>query len=288
MKAAMRNFSTGVYARLKLLHFWLVRRDVRERVGIGELIKNCITPRCEKVAPRFSERKGEDDQYTYYAIKGFRSLFSYPKTSSYHTFAQVISEGFLKYHWHHYEIPQTDVQDGDIVVDCGCSEGFFAFKHVGHCRHIYCIEPLPEFNLALHKLFDQFENVTIIQSAASNAMGQLYLSPASISSNCRQERMDDGDLCVEAVTLDSLFAEKSIHIDYLKADLEGFEEMMIKGALETIKMSRPRIVLTTYHRGQDFQALIDHVQNAIPEYRYLLRGIEEVSGNPVLLHMWCP
>jgi FkbM family methyltransferase len=173
-------------------------------------------------------------------------------------------------------------------VDCGSSEGFFAFKHVGHCKRIYCIEPLPIFSLALHKLFDHMDNVTIIESAASDAMGQLYLSPASISSNCRQERMDDGDLCVDAVTLDSLFAERSIHIDYLKADLEGFEEMMLKGALETIKMSRPKIVLTTYHQGQNFQALIDHVQGVVPEYCYLLRGIEEVSGNPVLLHMWCP
>jgi FkbM family methyltransferase len=194
----------------------------------------------------------------------------------------------LKYHWHHYEIPQTDVREGDVVVDCGSSEGFFAFKYVGRCRHIYCIEPLPAFGRALHKLFDHADNVTVIEAALSDGPGHLYLSPASISSSCRLDGAQEGDIRVEAVTIDSLFAERSIPIDYLKADLEGFEEMMIKGAIETIRMSRPRIVLTTYHPGQNVQALIDHVRNAVPQYRYLLRGIEETAGNPVMLHMWCP
>ncbi len=283
----MRNFSTGVHARLKLLHFWLTGRNVRQRVGLVELFRNMMIPRCENVAPRYAQFKDEDDEFTYYAIKGFNNLFSYSKESSYHSLAQVISEGMLNYHWHHYEIAQTDVQDGDVVVDCGSSEGFFAFKHVGHCKHIYCIEPLPVFVRALHKLYDHLNNVTVIPAALSDAMGHLYLSPASISSACRQACINENDIRVPAVTLDSLFAEKLIHVDYLKADLEGFEETMIKGALKTIRMSRPKIVLTTYHEGQNFRRLIDLVQSAVPEYRYRLRGIEEVAGNPVLLHMWC-
>ncbi len=283
----MRGLTKGAAGRLKLLFHYLSRKDVRERVRIVELIKHCIIPRCENIAPRFSERKYEDDQYIYYSIKGFKDLFSYSKELPYHNFAQVISEGFLKYHWHYYEIPQTKIEKGDVVVDCGSAEGFFAFKHVGHCKHIYCIEPLPVFSRALHKLYDHLNNVTVIQSALSNAMGTLYLSPASISSTCRLECSDKSDICVEAVTLDSLFAERSIHIDYLKADLEGFEEMMIKGALETIRMYRPKIALTTYHKGQDYRVLIGLVRDVVPEYKYLVKGIEEIAGNPVMLHMWC-
>jgi FkbM family methyltransferase len=284
----MRNFSAGIRARIRLLYFWLSRRDIRERVGVRELIRNFLTPRCENVAARFAEFKNEDDEYAYYAVKGFSNLFSYPKILPYHNFAQVISEGLLKYHWHHYEIPQTDVRAGDVIVDCGSAEGFFAFKYAGHCRHIYCIEPLPVFNRALHKLYDGLDNITIISAALSDKTGSLYLSPSSISSTCRPARANEQDICVQAVMLDSLFAEKSIRIDYLKADLEGFEELMIKGALNTIKMSRPKIVLTTYHQGQDFRTLINLIQKAVPDYQYLLKGIEETQGNPVMLHMWCP
>ena len=113
----MRGLTKGAAGRLKLLFHYLSRKDVRERVRIVELIKHCIIPRCENIAPRFSERKYEDDQYIYYSIKGFKDLFSYSKELPYHNFAQVISEGFLKYHWHYYEIPQTKIEKGDVVVD---------------------------------------------------------------------------------------------------------------------------------------------------------------------------
>jgi FkbM family methyltransferase len=284
----MRKFSAGFKGRLRIFNFWLTRADVRKRAGIIDLIRNCIIPRCETVARRFSQCKYEDDEYVYYAVNGFSNLFSYPKKSPYHCFAQVISEGFLKYHWHYYEIPETAVQDGDVVVDCGSSEGFFAFKHVAHCKHIYCIEPLPLFNQALHKLYDGYDNITIIPAALSEKPGSLYLSPSSISSTCQQGRTNKTDIRVQAVSLDSLFAEQFVHIDYLKADLEGFEEMMLRGALETIKMSKPKIVLTTYHARQNYQTLIDIIHNVVSEYRYRLKGIEETAGNPVMLHMWCP
>ena len=283
----MRGFKGGLTGRLRILTYWLARKDIRQRVGIVELIRHSFTPRCETIAPRFSERKYEDDEYVYYSVKGFDSLLSYPKELPYHNFAQVISEGFLQYHWHYYEIPQTKVRKGDIVVDCGSAEGFFAFKHVNSCKHIYCIEPLPVFCRALHKLYDDFENVTVIQTALSNEIGALYLSPSSVSSSCRSVAVNEDDILVEAVTLDSLFADRSIQIDYLKADLEGFEEMMIIGGLQTIVMSRPKIVITTYHPGQDYRVLINAVRAVVPEYKYLVKGVEEIAGNPVMLHMWC-
>ena len=283
----MRRFGTGLRGRLKILRSWLVRRDVRERVGLADLAKNFFLPRCETIAPRYSTRRYEDEEYVYYSIKGFNDRFSYPKELPYHNFAQVIAEGLLKYHWHYYEIPQTSIRKGDIIVDCGSAEGFFVFKHVNQAKRIYCIEPLPIFSRALRKLYDPLDHVTVIQAALSNEAGHLYLSPSSISSTCRRPPAHEGDLRVEAVTLDSLFAKKAIQIDYLKADLEGFEEMMIRGGLDTIKMSRPKIVVTTYHPGQNYLDLITLVRDVVPEYKYLVKGIEEIAGSPVMLHMWC-
>lgn len=283
----MRKFKTGFKGRLSILRSWLVRRDLRERVGLAELAKNCLLPRCETIARRYSTRQYEDEAYVYYSIKGFNKLFSYPKELPYHNFAQVIAEGLLKYHWHYYEIPQTSIREGDIIVDCGSAEGFFVFKYLNQCERIYCIEPLPVFSRALHKLYDSLSHVTVIQAALSSEAGHLYLAPSSISSTCRYLPAQEGDLRVEAVTLDSLFANKSIHINYLKADLEGFEEKMIRGGLDTIKMSRPRIVVTTYHPGQNYRDLITLVRDAVPDYQFLVKGIEESAGNPVMLHMWC-
>lgn len=283
----MRGLNSGLIRRLRILYFWLVKSEAHNRVRFLEVLIHLCAPRCEKIATRFSICESEDDRYIYYNIKGFKKLFTYPKDLPYHNFAQVISEGLQRHHWHYYEIPQTRVHKGDIVVDCGSAEGFFAFKYIDICKHIYVIEPLPAFCQALHDLFDGANNVTIIEAALSNKAGTLYMSPSSVSSTCKFESMDSvKDIRIQACTLDSIFAEKGIHIDYLKADLEGFEENMVLGALETIKMSKPRIAITTYHSGQNYQKLIDLIKGIVPEYRWIVKGIEERVGNPVMLHMW--
>ncbi len=286
MNNGRRGFAQGLRGRLRILGFWLARVEVRRRVGPRDLLRNVLTPRCEDVARRYMKREAEDDNYTWYAVAGFDRRFPYPRALPAHNLMQVISEGFLEYHWHHYEIPQTRVRAGDVVADCGSAEGFFAFRHADACGHIHCIEPLPVFAAGLRETFGGRRNVTVVQAALSSEPGTVYLSPSSIASSCHASPGADGDIAVEAVTLDSLFAERSLPIDYLKADLEGFEEMMIRGGLETIRMSRPRIAVTTYHEGQDPGRIIDLVRGAVPEYRWLLKGIEERAGNPVMLHMW--
>jgi len=281
-----RGFAQGLRGRLRIVGFWLARGEIRRRVGPADLLRNVLTPRCEDVARRYVTREGEDDDYAWYAVAGSDRRFPYPKGLPPHNFMQVVSEAFLEHHWHHYEIPQTRVRDGDVVADCGSAEGFFAFRHADRCRHIFCIEPLPVFAAALRKIFSDRYDVTVVEAALAAEPGTVWLSPSSIASACHARPSGDGDLPVEAVTLDSLFADRAFGIDYLKADLEGFEEMMLRGGLETIRASRPRIAVTTYHEGQDAGRIVELVRGAVPDYRWLLKGIEETAGNPVMLHMW--
>lgn len=283
----MYGLKKGIIGRLRLLFFYYYKKDVRRRVVFLKMLKAVFALRCEIIAPRFSTAIREDDKYIYYKIAGEKELFSYPKELPYHNFAQVITEGCQKDHFHHYEIPQTKIEKDDVVVDCGSAEGFFAYKYWRNCKHIYCIEPLPVFCRALHKLFDDCANVTIIESALSDRNGKLYICPSSICSTCKSQPTDvDGEVSVESVTIDSLFADRGIAINFLKADLEGFEERMIFGALKTIKMFKPKIAVTTYHPGTDYSKIIKIIKQVVPEYKFLLKGVEELMGNPVMLHMW--
>lgn len=79
---------------------------------------------------------------------------------------------------------------------------------------------------------------------------------------------------------------KELKIDYIKADIEGYEENMIIGTLKTIKQSKPKIAINTYHKGQDYKKLIKIITEIVPEYKYKLKGIDYLNGNPVMLHMW--
>jgi FkbM family methyltransferase len=277
----------GIMRRLRLLFFYCFKKEVRMRVTSQGILRAVFAPCCENIAPRYSAVVREDSKYIYYTITGERDIFSYPRELPYHNFAQVISEGCQKDHFHYYELPQTKIEYDDVVADCGSAEGFFAYKYRRNCQHIYCIEPLPVFCRALHKLFDTYNNVTIVEAALSDNNGRLYLSPSSTSSTCKSEITDlNNDIPVEAVTMDSLFADKGVVVNFIKGDLEGFEEKMIIGSLKTIKMFKPKIALTTYHPGTNYKKIVDVIRHVVPEYQYLLKGVEESAGNPVMLHMW--
>ena len=280
---------SGLSSRFEIFNYFFSKKEVRNRVGFGELLRHTFSPKCEYIAKKYAQLEKTTDKYRFYKINGYEKLFQYPVSAPYHNFAQVIAEGMLDKHWHHYEIEQTLVSKDDVIVDCGSAEGFFAFKYQDIAKKIYCVEPLPLFVDSLTNMFADNDRVEVLPYALGSASGTLYmeLNGSAIASSCHTSPEGMGNhIVVKAFKIDDLFADKNIAINYLKADLEGFEEEMIKGALQTIKISRPKIAITTYHDGQDHLKLIELVRSVVPEYNYLVKGIENRVGNPVMLHMW--
>ena len=196
-----------------------------------------------------------------------------------HSLYQVITETFCEDDWHRYEVPPTLVDPDEIIVDCGAAEGLFSLTVADRCQKIYIIEPLPAFTESLKLTFAAFENVEIIQVALGAEAGQGYLSESDISSGLRESN----GIPVEISTIDSLFFDRGLPVTYIKADLEGHDYEMIKGARKTIQKHTPKIAITTYHR-QDHARLIEAFLKEIePSYEVVVKGIAEI-GAPVMLH----
>ncbi|NII80997.1 MULTISPECIES: FkbM family methyltransferase [unclassified Pedobacter] len=279
----------GIRFRLSLLYHYLFNKKVRRRTTWHEMLYHLFSPRMYKVANEKATLVNKDEKYCYYQITGYEDLFIYPATAPFYSFAMIITEARPQ-HWHYYEIPQTAIAPGDVVVDCGSAEGFFAFRHQYTAGRIYILEPLRLFIDSLQQLFGQKDNVVILPVAAGDTCQKAYINMTSddtvLNGTVGQHSENSEAIEVDVVTIDSLFADKGIMIDYLKADIEGFEENMIRGAIETIRTSKPKIAITTYHKGQDYEKLIALIKSVVPEYNYLVKGIHYLSGNPVMLHMW--
>ncbi|MGF6929366.1 FkbM family methyltransferase [Chitinophaga sp. W2I13] len=284
-----RSILWGIRFRLSLLYHYLFNSKVRRRTTWREMKYHLFSPRMYAIANEKATLVNKDDKYNYYRIKGYEDLFIYPASAPHYSFAMILAEARPE-HWHYYEIPQTAIAPGDVVVDCGSAEGFFAFKHQHTASRIFVLEPLPLFVDSLQQLFRQKSKVMILPVAAGDTCQKAYINMASndtvLNGTIGQHNNNGNAVEVEVVTLDSLFAEKGIRIDYLKADIEGFEENMIRGALETIRASKPKIAITTYHEGQNYETLIALIKGVVPEYNHLVKGIHYISGNPVMLHMW--
>lgn len=280
----------GIFNRLKLVQYYSVNKEIQNRTNFKELLYHLTVSDCKSIAAKHSVKVHQDEDFDYYRIEGFSSLFNYPKDVPYHNFAQVISEGFQPKFWHYYEVEETPVEPDEIIADCGSAEGFFAFKHQHKVRKIYAIEPLPLFIKSLNKLFLGSKTVDIVPIALGSKVGSAFLKDQKLSSFIKdsltkQDNPNDFQK-VTIETLDSLFAHKNIEVSYIKGDLEGYEENVIRGGLETIRLFKPKIAITTYHKGQDYRELIRVVKSVVPSYKYRLKGIESREGNPVMLHMW--
>lgn len=282
------NIFAGLAYRLRLLYFYLINSDCRNRVTLDEMRNHLFSQSSESFANRNVSLVSHDTDFKTYKVKGYRDYFYYPSNAPIHSFAGVITEGLKQDHWHYYEIRETRVTKGDVIVDCGSAEGFFAFKYKDVAKNMFLIEPLPLFINALKKNFGHLENIQILAYALSDKSGTDYLYLNSETSVLDATLQESGNekITIETKTIDELFFEKGISINYLKADVEGFEEKLILGALNTIKDSKPKIVITTYHKGQDYKRLIQILKTVVPEYNFKVKGIEHHCGNPVMLHFW--
>lgn len=266
--------------RLEVVKHWLLTS--RNDVGVRELLKNALDVKCDVKARPFITKVEKDGEFFIVYLKGFDRPLYYPRKMDFQSVNQVITESFYPDQWHFYEIPETKVGADDVVVDCGAAEGLFSLMVANRCKHVYAVEPLPAFVKALNLTLAHFNNVTVIPSGLSERPGKAYMDDNNISSAVS----DTGNTEVSLETIDNLFVGRGIDIDYLKADLEGYEMNMLKGATETIRKCKPKIAITTYHVAEHAEQIKAFLEGVNPNYKFKVKGIEERAGAPVMLHAW--
>ncbi len=197
----------------------------------------------------------------------------------------LLRETSDKKHWHQYESPWTPVSDTDILVDCGASEGLWALSVVQRSRKAYLVEPQPAFVQALEKTFAPHLDggrAEILNCALGETDGTGRLT-------VRQEAdilgtvTPDTEGAIPLRRMDSLFSETPV--TFIKADIEGLEMELLRGAAALIKRCRPKIAVTVYHEANDWRAMRDYVLSLVPQYRWKLKGMI-AWGKPIMLYMW--
>ena len=123
---------------------------------------------------------------------------------------------------------------GDIIVDVGAEIGteinLFS-RLVGASGHVYAIEAHPTTFLWLQRRIaaSGLTNVTAANVAISDQAGTVRISDVKDSLENRLTDDDSGFL-VRALTLDDFLDEHGIErIDYLKMNIEGAEQLAVRG-----------------------------------------------------------
>src|SRR5271169_849841 len=145
------------------------------------------------------------------------------------------------------------VTPDDEVVDVGASVGAYTKFLSGKAKRVYSFEPNPEIYdfLAYNVRKLQLSNVETFPCALSDSerTDNMVIPRYRWGSEChydatldqRQQKAGIRSIGVQVKTMDSIFCGKKI--SFIKCDVNGHELRFLLGALQTIRMCRPAILM---------------------------------------------
>lgn len=197
----------------------------------------------------------------------------------------------------YWALPEFINNDNEVYVDAGASDGntvnYFLHNNRGNFKKIYAFEP-------------NNEQFAILKNRANRVMRSFKLPLNSIEciqagvgerneylSFYKNEDMADSSTFCEDFTKDStcnienvrIYALdnylKNVSITLLKADIEGFELAMLKGAQDIISKEHPKLAIAIYHKPEDLWEIPLFIKSLVSEYKIAIRHHGSIN------YAWC-
>lgn len=192
--------------------------------------------------------------------------------------AHLFKARFKQHHTELLPILAPLVPAEAVVIDVGGHAGQFAklFARMAPKGRVYSFEPGSYARAILAPAVAHIPNIEVVPLGLGATAGQATLSMpikktgsygfglSHIGAGPGQFRSED----VAITTLDGFAAERALtRVDFIKADIEGFELQMLKGATATLARFRPTLLIeaTDAHLarpGDSLQTLWDFITQA--------------------------
>lgn len=193
---------------------------------------------------------------------------------------------------HQYAALPQFMQPGPThYVDAGAYVGDsveqFLWNNAGVFKKIYAFEPgvrqFSAMKARMQRLAAEWayghEDVECVQAALGDAdeTKSFASAPDSLHSSAISE---NGNQSVRVTTLDKFLQGREVTL--IKADVEGMELAMLKGAAESIRKYKPKLAISIYHKPDDLFSIPEYIKSLVPEYRMAVRHHSPVMMETVL------
>jgi len=131
-------------------------------------------------------------------------------------------------------------------------------------------------------------SVSLVRAGLSDSRGRMnctFLNDAplrhGLSSFGPEIATSENDpASAEVLTLDGYLDGRQV--SFIKADVEGMEMALLRGAQQTIRNFKPKMTLCVYHYPSDLYEVAEYVRALVPEYHLSLRQHAPLFGDFVL------
>ena len=142
-------------------------------------------------------------------------------------------------------------REGSCFIDVGAHVGYWSKYMAKRGIKVYSFEPTPETFRRLLSMSLKYPEITAYRIALAEASGtrQMYTYKCTGENSLRFNHPEflEEIIDVEVKALDDMVFTEPVGL--IKIDTEGYENLILVGAVKTIIKYKPRIILEV-HRGQ--------------------------------------
>ena len=173
------------------------------------------------------------------------------------------------------ELTTLDSVRNKDIIDAGGYVGDTALPFSSYTdKSIHVFEASPSNMDIIRETIrlNQLENIVPVSKALGEKSGTATFSLGERNScNSLVERPGynyPNHIEVPVITLDDYVRENNLEVGLIKVDIEGGEQLLLKGAVETIRTQHPILLISIYHSANDFFEIKPMIEKMCDKYTF--------------------
>ena len=185
----------------------------------------------------------------------------------FNTLSEVIEKCYDDY----FDLDLVPTCNEEVFVDLGAYTGdstiSFLRNYGDSYKKIYAYEITPETYQILVSNLKDYPNVVCYLKGVGDTRSSLSVVNSSADASANTVFVSDNGT-IPMVTLDEDIGEK---LTMIKADIEGFEQEALLGAINHIKNDHPKLLISVYHKNENLWKIPKMIKEIDPTYKFYLR-----------------
>lgn len=199
---------------------------------------------------------------------------------------------FIKeqYNYRNFIFPR----EGDVVIDGGGCYGETALSFIDKMNgngNIFSFEitdkNLEIFRQNLDLNLHYKNNIKIIEYAISDKDGFAYIENYQASATSLEENYTENSKQIKTISIDKFVSDFNLNkVNFIKLDIEGFEQKAINGAINTISKFKPTLAICIYHKKKDLWEIPLLINKYFPKYKFYIEHYSLNTEETVLFGVY--